>query len=235
MQLLWREPYVHPSGLTRQVFLFVHGDRGWCWRWYVSGALSVKWRVLYFIFFFGAFIHHPPSWSSSQGSCMSQRDRPRKFHCAEERSRCYWASSTHKSFSVRDGPKPDKSYSQGTDLTRYYMGNQCREASLIGSSWPVQVKLHAESNFLLTNSFTPGWVQGWQSERAESAEDLIQTVRWVGLFSGNLKGLKQAVDKSPKTVKEAEAVCVEKNLRKMRWATGIARVKDELESLRADV
>lgn len=35
---------------------------------------------------FESFIGDLPSWNSSQGSCISQRDRPRKFHCAKGRS-----------------------------------------------------------------------------------------------------------------------------------------------------
>lgn len=211
MWLLWREPYVHPRGLTWQVFLFVHGDAGWCWRRYVSGSLTVKWWVLYSIFFFGAFSRDLSPWRRSQGSCMSHRDRLKNSHCARERSR-YWASFTCKSFLVHGGSKPDKSYSPRPwpDSVLYGKSVERVEVSLIGFSWPILAKLHAESNFLLTDSFTPACVQAWWSERVENVEDLIQTDE-LNSSEGIWKVWSKLWIRAPKPLKKAELVCVAKS------------------------
>lgn len=85
-----------------------------------------------------------------------------------------------------------------------------------GLAWHIWAKLYSESHFILTHSIKLG-MQGWWPETIENVEDLIPMIQWAGLFRGNLKGLKQIVDKSTKILKEAEGVHV-KNLRKMRDA-----------------
>lgn len=204
MQLPWWKPYVHPRGLTWQVFLFVRGDTGWCWR-YISGTLTVKWRVLYFIFFFWSFHPWPAIWTNSQGSCMSQRDRTRKSRCARE-MRHHWASFTRKSFLVHDGPKPDKSYSPWPDL--------CIIWKISAESWGKLDRLllaHLGQvaywiKFPTDQQLHPGWVQRWWSERVEKVQDLILTVRCPGLFRGNVNGVKQVVVEPPNP--EGSRICM---------------------------
>lgn len=114
-------------------------------------------------------------------------------------------------FLVRDCSKPDKTYSPRPwpDSVLYGKSVERVEVSLIGFSWPIPAKLHAESNFLPTDSFTPGCVQAWWSERVENV-DLIQTDE-LNSSEGIWKVWSKLWIRAPKTLKEAEVVCVAKS------------------------